>query len=436
MKKRLFLLLLSLPCFAHSQNYTSYFTGNAVDAVTNPAGGICLMGGATEDDNAMRWFLERADGGDVLVLRASGSNGYNDYLYSDLGVTVNSVETIVCNNANASNDAYVLQKINQAEAIWFAGGDQWNYISYWRNNQVETAINAAIQERNVVMGGTSAGMAIQGQYYFSAQNGTVVSSVALANPFSPFMTVDQTPFIDHAVLQQTITDTHFDSPDRRGRLVAFLARIYTDNGVFGRAIACDEYTAVCIDEEGIARVYGGAPAEDDNAYFVQINCELTEPAPELCTPGEPLTWNWDGLAIKAYRIKGTNLGDATFNLNNWQTGNGGTWLNWSVSNGVFSETDGEAPNCSALSVQNASNSTPFSVFPNPSTGNLTVEFLPNERSVEELAVFTSLGKQVHLPFQCSTFSCALDMSGLEKGVYVIRLRNGDGRSFQQRIVKE
>ena len=81
------------------------------------------MGGATEDDNAMKWFLQRANGGDVLVLRATGSNGYNSYLYSDLGITVNSVETIVCTSALASTAPYVLQKINQAEAIWFAGGD-------------------------------------------------------------------------------------------------------------------------------------------------------------------------------------------------------------------------------------------------------------------------------------------------------------------------
>ena len=55
------------------------------------------MGGATEDDNAMKWFLQRANGGDVLVLK-TGSNGYNAYFYSELGIPLNSVETIVCNN--------------------------------------------------------------------------------------------------------------------------------------------------------------------------------------------------------------------------------------------------------------------------------------------------------------------------------------------------
>ena len=47
------------------------------------------MGGATEDDNAMKWFLEQANGGDVLILRTSGSDGYNQYFYSQLGISVN-----------------------------------------------------------------------------------------------------------------------------------------------------------------------------------------------------------------------------------------------------------------------------------------------------------------------------------------------------------
>jgi cyanophycinase-like exopeptidase len=140
MKKYIPLLVFFNSFLTFSQNYTSYFTGNSTDLVTNPQGGICLMGGASEDDNAMKWFLERANGGDVLVLRATGADGYNDYLFSGLGINVNSVETIVCNNTNASSDAYVINKINQAEAIWFAGGNQWTYISYWRNSPVSQAI--------------------------------------------------------------------------------------------------------------------------------------------------------------------------------------------------------------------------------------------------------------------------------------------------------
>jgi hypothetical protein len=74
------------------------------------------MGGSTEDDRVMIWFLEKASGGDIFVIRASGSDSYNDYFYSDLGVEVNSVETIVFHSTSAANNTYVLQQIANAEA--------------------------------------------------------------------------------------------------------------------------------------------------------------------------------------------------------------------------------------------------------------------------------------------------------------------------------
>lgn len=69
-----------------------------------------MMGGASEHDNAMVWLLQKTDGGDVVVLRSSGSNGYNDYLYSELGVTVNSVETLVITSVAGATNPYVLEK--------------------------------------------------------------------------------------------------------------------------------------------------------------------------------------------------------------------------------------------------------------------------------------------------------------------------------------
>ena len=54
--KHLILLVAFLVGFistTYSQNYTSYFTGNNIDTTSLTSGGICLMGGASEDDNAM-----------------------------------------------------------------------------------------------------------------------------------------------------------------------------------------------------------------------------------------------------------------------------------------------------------------------------------------------------------------------------------------------
>jgi cyanophycinase-like exopeptidase len=351
MKQFLVIFLLLTYANVFAQSYTSYFTGNAVDMVGSPQGGVCMMGGATENDEAMKWFLNRADGGDILVLRASGSNGYNDYLYSDLGITINSVETIVFNNSSAANESYIHDKIMKAEAIWFAGGDQFDYISYWRNTPIDKLINEAMQQRNIVIGGTSAGMAIMGKYYFSAKNGTVTSSTALNNPYDNDVTVDSENFLQVDYMDDVITDSHYDNRDRKGRHVVFLARILTDQGVAAKGIACNEYTSVCIDENGLARVYGD-PNYPETAFFLQANCELTTLNPENCSPFSPLDWNLNGSAIRVYKVHGTQNGDNTFDLSDWKTGNGGNWENWYVDNGTLIETAGAQIDCSNLSTEN------------------------------------------------------------------------------------
>jgi len=433
--KKILLFILVFPITVSGQNYTSYFTGNSTDVVTQPTGGVCLMGGASEDDNAMMWFLQRANGGDVLVLRASGSNGYNNYLYTDLGVSVNSVETIVFNNALANNDPYVIQKINQAEAIWFAGGDQYNYISYWRNSPVDSAINQAIEQRNIVIGGTSAGMAIQGKFYFSAQNGTVTSSTALANPFHPNVTIDSAAFIKNDYLQDVITDTHFDNPDRKGRLTTFLARILVSYGIHGKAIACDEYTAVCIDPSGLARVYGGYPAYEERAYFVQTNCELTNQLPESCTTSTPLTWNHGGEALKVYQVYGTANGANTFNLNDWKTGAGGTWKHWSVQNGTFTEQDGDQINCLNASMDQLESSE-FVLAPNPTNGKIGISIMNLNLDAVNWQLYNATGQSVKVKTnQLSANHFEIDLSDFSNGIYYLRIEENNLPKFAGKIVK-
>ncbi len=430
---KLKLIFLLFPGILSAQSYTSYLTGSQSDLVTVPAGGVCLMGGATEDDNAMRWFLQRANGGDILVLRASGSDGYNDYLYNFPGVSVNSVETIVCNNASASNSAYIHQKINQAEAIWFAGGDQWKYISYWRGTAVDSLINLAVLKRNIVIGGTSAGMAIQGHYYFSATNGTVTSPTALANPFDTRVTVDSTAFIENELLEKVITDTHFDNPDRRGRLCVFLARIYSDYGVRGRAIACEEYTAVCVDTNGIASVFGGSPLYDDNAFFIQVNCETNDPAPENCTPGQPLVWNLNGKALSVCKIRGDASGTGTFNMNDWTSDNGGIWLDWSVQQGIFSQVTGTEPACIVQVPDSDSNTAPFSIFPNPVSDYMIIRSdIPDGETIR-IRIFDAQGRPEAIHTVKGTED-SIPAHLLHSGVHFASISMGS-RTWQTRILK-
>lgn len=401
---------------AYGQTFDSYFLGNTTDLDTVGQGGICMMGGASEEDNAMIWFLERANQGDVLVLRTSGSDGYNDYMLNQLGVTINSVESIVCNSAAASNEAYIHQKIEQAEAIWFAGGDQWNYISYWRNTPIDSLINLGIQTRGLVVGGTSAGMAIQGQYYFSAQNGTVTSAAALANPYDSDVTVQSDPFIVHSILQNVITDTHYDNPDRKGRHTAFLARMIADDGISAKGIAANEYVAICIDEFNLAHVYGDHPNYEEYAYFVAPNCELQGLAPENCTAGSPLNWNHNGEALKVYKVPGTQDGLNYFDLSNWNTstGSGGSWVNWFVDNGTFTEVASIAPFCSANTLQN---DLKFEIYPNPASTNISIQ---TEFNFAQIQLINSIGQLV-LKTEFEDGSGTLDITSLPSGQYFIQI---------------
>lgn len=425
---------LLLFCYVNvlpGQNYVNYFTGNPRDSVVDAQGGVCLMGGSREDDEAMKWFLKRANGGDILVLRASGSDGYNDYLFSELGIPVNSVETIVFKDASANQEAYIHQKIQQAEAIWLAGGDQWKYVSYWRDSPIAKFINQGIQERQLTIGGTSAGMAVLCGLYFSAQNGSISTDEALQNPLDPKIVIDSTPFIQLDFLQDVITDTHYAERNRQGRQVAFMAyaRQFYQNSV--RGIACDERTAVCIDTEGRAYVYGSTPEDNGNAYFLQTNCESNHPAPETYIANQALKWDADQVAVKAYRVKGRPDGTAYFDLNDWQSGAGGTWLDWSVKDGRLLQRLGDAPVCNLTVGTENVNTIEVQIFPNPVQNEIRIE---TSFPFSLLTVRDALGRIVFKEENLGTRDYTLNSSNWIKGTYFLYLYF-DQQSIIKKIIK-
>ncbi len=418
-----------------SQGYTSYFTGNTTNISTNPQFGVCLMGGATEHDNAMAWLLQKANGGDVVVLRSTGSNGYNDYLYSQLGVTVNSVETLVITSVAGATNPYVLDKVANAEMIWFAGGDQYNYISYFKDNALENLINNHVTVKHAPIGGTSAGMAILGGRYFSAQNGTVTSAQAMANPYANNVTLGgysgttlpMTDFLNVPFLENVITDTHYDNPDRKGRHATFIGRYRADYGTTVNGIACNEYVAICIGTDGIAHVYGDYPNYQEFAYFIQPNCNWTNGNP-YCVANQPFSWNFNDGALKVYKIPGTMNGTNTFDLNNWQfpNGVGGSWENWSITNGVFSSVAGNAPDCILNNSDFENNK--ISLYPNPVKNILNIDNL----IVGSCIIYNTQGKIVK---EINKLSNQIDVSNLSSGIYLIKITS-DEKIITRKIIKE
>ncbi|MCS7005574.1 MAG: GEVED domain-containing protein [Cytophagales bacterium] len=309
--------------------------GDTSDVTRTTSGGVCLMGGGADNDDAIRWMISKSGGGDFVVIRSAGTDAYNSYIFG-LG-TVNSVETIVINSRTMANNADVERRLRGAEALFITGGDQATYQEYWKDTKVEDAINYLINVKKVPVGGTSAGCAIQGQYYFSAEITTIQSADALANPYNTNITL-RTDFINNPVLANTITDTHYNNPDRRGRHTTFIARLWKDfpSGINTKGIGVYEATAVCIDADTrIARVFGSS-AYEDYAYFYKIE---SNSLPTTVQAGTPLTWNNGNLGVRILKIRGDETGSTTFNLNDWTTVSGtrAQWGRIIVQNGVLSE---------------------------------------------------------------------------------------------------
>lgn len=198
-----------------------WLTGDPQDAKVEPQGpALILMGGGKDVDAAFRWWRPKLNGGDVVVLRASGADGYNRYLHAEIG-GCDSVETLKVTTRRQADSDWVAERVAQAEGIWIAGGDQWRYVERWRGTKLLAAVQAAL-ERGAVVGGTSAGCAVLGGVVFSAEHGTVKSADALADPFTRRVTLEPA-LVRFAPLAGVLADTHFGARDRLGRLAAFLA---------------------------------------------------------------------------------------------------------------------------------------------------------------------------------------------------------------------
>jgi cyanophycinase-like exopeptidase len=352
---------------------------------------IALVGGGYDVGEAFRWMIARAGitkatGGRFVIIRATGTGAYNPYIYSSLGqvdstsprgyemvggadLGVTSVETLVISSRAAAEDPLVLKVVGRANAIFIAGGDQADYYNYWQSTSLNSLIQKALTA-GIPVGGTSAGTAMLGQYAFAALNGGIESPATLSNPFDKAVTIDplntsskkfvQTgSFVNVASLGKTITDPHFNTRDRLGRLFSFVARI--GNGCTGGVTNYGDVAGIGIDEETavlISGAPGAAKAElavnpynaenttslytaQNSAYFVKYTS-----APTQCVAGKPLV---DNSGIQVYRLSAqpskpspypsapqySFKSSASFNTSNWPSQVVQTYGDGSSLNGPY-----------------------------------------------------------------------------------------------------
>jgi cyanophycinase len=303
-------------------SYKYFRIGNLNDVQTKPVAGVAMMGGGSDLDEAFAWLCNKGNGGDFLILRASGDDDYNSYL--NKLCKANSVATLVIPNREAAEDPAVAEIIRKAEVIFIAGGDQANYIRGWKGTAVQTALNENTAAGKPI-GGTSAGLAVEGEFVYSAMGDkpddkNLSSAEVLLNPYFERVTLTR-DFLKIPHLQNLLTDSHFAKRDRMGRTLGFLARIIKDGwSQSPREVAIDEKSAVLVEADGQATVVGTGKG----AYFLRP----MQP-PEVCENGVPLTFR----EVSVYRVTtGTH-----FDLTSWM-GKGGTAYSLSVERGTIEST--------------------------------------------------------------------------------------------------
>ena len=238
------------------------------------------MGGGGEDDSAARQFAEAANGGDIVILRATGSlSSYPQYFSVTLepDPVPATVVTVRTTRPEAGGDEAVLCRVDRAEALWLAGGNQWHYLGRWPDT-LHAAL-AAATVRGAALGGTSAGAVSLGEAAFDAQFGTVTSPEALADPLRREVSIAM-PAFAQPELDATLVDSHFTERGREGRLLVFLARFLAARGegpVVGMGL--DEGVALVI-EDG---TYTVSSEGTGSAWLYEVS------GPAQLAAGGPLT---------------------------------------------------------------------------------------------------------------------------------------------------
>jgi cyanophycinase len=223
--------------------------------------GLVLGGGGLDVNGEFVWIHDTivgshtSRGGDLVVLRATGNNDYDRYIYRL--APYHSVRTLLiptCSSQDVLRAAAAI--IADSSAVFFAGGDQADYV-VWKGTPIQHAVQSVYDSGGVV-GGTSAGEAILGRYVFDALHDNrrdATSHNAVHDPYERLISFTY-DFLRFPPLGDSVTDMHFVTRNRFGRTAVFMARQIADGKehrwpavVLG--IGVDEAGGIVVDKRGI-----------------------------------------------------------------------------------------------------------------------------------------------------------------------------------------
>ncbi|HEY7993582.1 MAG TPA: cyanophycinase [Candidatus Eremiobacteraceae bacterium] len=265
-------------------NLTVYArVGNPMPSDVVPHGpGLILMGGGNTVDPAFAWMHDTIvgshwkRGGDIVVLTASSGDEYTDYIMKI--APFNSVRSIqIGPDATQADLKRAASYVDVAQGVFFSGGDQAHYVK-WKGSALIAAVQR-VYDRGGVVGGTSAGLAILGEYAFDAvaedkvgPDVNTTTANAMADPSESIISFTHDLF-EFPPMRGILTETHLVTRNRLGRFIVFLARLSADSKTPLLGVGLNEHSALVVDRNGV----GTLMLEHHSGEALLVR--LTKPAP-------------------------------------------------------------------------------------------------------------------------------------------------------------
>jgi cyanophycinase len=134
-----------------------------------PSGALLIVGGGEMPADVTGKFIELAGGPDapIVVLPIAAEDNLPSDESRDTRVWMRAgaknVRTLRARQRSEVESAEFAAAIENAKGVWFNGGRQWRFVDAYMGTQAE-ALFRGVLARGGVIGGSSAGASIQGQY--------------------------------------------------------------------------------------------------------------------------------------------------------------------------------------------------------------------------------------------------------------------------------
>lgn len=267
-------------------------------ALDSPQGSLVIMGGGEQTDDIIDRFVELAGGAEARLVVIPTASSDDGLLKNGAAVIaerwrargIKNTSMLHTRDPEEANKKEFSAPLREATAVWISGGAQTRLASAYVGTMVETELRA-ILKRGGVIGGTSAGAAIQSGVMI--ENGNPVPNIGRGLSLLPNVIIDQ----------------HFLARSRGNRLID---AVRSHPNLVGLGI--DEATALVVQGDR-AKVIGSSyvvvitAGKNDQPMGIQSlskgeEIDLSEFAPKQ--KAKPIKW-----AIVVHGGAGTVRGDAS-----------------------------------------------------------------------------------------------------------------------------